>query len=250
VVAALIATERWKYHDTERESNGTTRTVTRTAQKELQRLPVMLHGPGRLAPGQSVSLPFQVPVPPLGPATFEADVLRLTWELEIKLDVGGLDPSITIPVVVLQPTGVLMAGVVRVGEFALYEGADVASGSLRGRIVLKPSPLCLGEPFEGVVEFAGSPPSRLTGIRVELKVRAKSTVSGGFAEDLVVWGGSLPLGSGGSFPIAGTLPQMWVPTVELPHGRSDATFDIVFDRSMARDEHLVRDVAVASTREL
>ena len=92
-VAALIATEQWKYHDTERDANGNSHQVTRTVTKELQRLPVMLVGAGALAAGQPQEMDFQVPVPPLGPATFEGDVIRLTWELEIKLDVGGMDPS-------------------------------------------------------------------------------------------------------------------------------------------------------------
>lgn len=249
-VAALIATEQWKYHDTERNPNGGTRQVTRTRVQELQRLPVMLRAAGTLAAGEAQQIDLQVPVPPLGPATFDGDVIRLTWELEIKLDVGGFDPTITIPVVVLQPTALLSAGVVQVGEFAQYEGVDVASDSMRGRITLKPMPLCLGQPFEGVLELAGSTPSRLQGIRIELKVRSRSTVSGGYDEENVIWQGNLPLGAAGSIPLTGVLPQQWLPTVELPHGRSDATCDIVFDRSLARDEHLVRDVVLASTREL
>lgn len=250
-MAALIATEQWKYNDQERDSAGNTQTVTRTSTHELQRLPVVLQGTGMFGSGQAQVIDFQVPVPPLGPATFEGDVIRLTWALEVKLNVAaGLDPVITIPVVVLQPTALLSAGVVHVGEFAQYDGVDVTSKSMRGRITLKPMPLCLGQPFEGMLELAGSVPSRLQGIRVELKVRSKSTVSGGLEEENVVWRSTIPLGSAGSIPLTGVLPQQWLPTVELPHGRSDATFDIVFDRNLAADEHLVRDVVLASTREL
>lgn len=249
-IAALVATEQWQYTETTSDGQGHSRTRTRTATSELQRLPVMLSGPTTLVAGEAKTYPLQIPVPPLGPATFEATVTRLTWELEIKLDRPGFDASVTVPVVVLQPTALLSAGVVRVGQFALYESADVADGQMAGKITFKPVPLCLGAPFTGSVEMAGSPPSRLKEIRMELSVKAMSTVNNGREEKILLWQAKLPASTTGTIPLEGQLPAMWLPTVELPHGRSDAVFDIVFARSLAADDHLARDVALASTTEI
>jgi hypothetical protein len=149
LVAALIATEQWQYRRT--QSNGkTTRTVTVTEQEELRRVPVMLFGPTNLRAGEVRELDFEMPVPPLGPATLDATVSALSWELEVKLDVpGGMDSAIVIPIRVLQPTALLRAGVVRVAQFALFEAADSATDGARGTLELDPVPLCVGAPFTG-----------------------------------------------------------------------------------------------------
>lgn len=250
VVAALVATELWQYRETRTDSNGTSHTVTKTATDELQRLPVMLSGPTTLVAGAARTFPLQLPVPALGPATFDSTVLKMTWTLEIKLDKSGFDISTSVPVSVLQPTALLSAGVVRVGEFALYESADVADGEMSGTILFKPMPLCLGAPFSAVVEMGGTPPSRLKDIRMELKVTAKATVANGLEEKLLVWSVSMPATAIGTIPLEGQLPLIFVPTVQLPHGRADAVFDVVFNRSMAADDHLKRDVVLASTMEI
>src|SRR5262249_22733459 len=74
IVASLIATEQWQTEETTTDANGTTHTETETHRHELQRLPVMLAGSGRVEAGESRDFRVEVPVPPLGPATLEATV--------------------------------------------------------------------------------------------------------------------------------------------------------------------------------
>ena len=49
IVASLIATETWQHEDTTTDADGTRHTETHTIIEELQRLPVMLAGPGALS---------------------------------------------------------------------------------------------------------------------------------------------------------------------------------------------------------
>ena len=154
IVASLTATEQWQWRRTDRDSEGRTTTRTVTERHELQRLPVRLAGPSTHAAGEVAEFRIELPVPPLGPATFEGTVSRLTWELEVKVDVAGFDANITLDVVVLQPTGLLRAGVIDVGQFALWPSADVAVDDARGSIALDPVPLCVGAPFGGLLSIA------------------------------------------------------------------------------------------------
>ena len=252
-VAALIATEQWKYQQTERDSEGHTRTVTRTRTEELRRLPVQLLPATVLEAGQSRTLDFEVPVPPTGPASFEGDVSRLTWDLEVKLDMaGGVDPAAVTPVIVLQPTGLLSAGAVNTGQFGLWEQVEGSTGPIGYRLGLKPVPLCIGRPFTGSLELGADIGGRLREVRLELKVRAEATVSGGLSEEHLLFAGRLPSDGGlraGRHDWSGTVETRWLPSIDLPHGRARARFDIVIDRPLARDEHLSRDVALASTTE-
>jgi hypothetical protein len=48
----------------------------------------------------------------------------------------------------------------------------------------------------------------------------------------------------------GELDARDLPTIELPHGRTDAEFHVILAKAWARDPHLVRDVAICSTTEL
>jgi hypothetical protein len=254
IVASLIATEQWQWHRTN-HVDGRTTTETVTEKHELQRLPVRLDGPGRHAGGETRDYRLELPVPPLGPATFEGTVSRLTWKIEVKLDVPGFDPSIELDVVVLQPTGLLSAGVIDLGQFALWPSADAASGDARASIMLTPVPLCVGAAFRGVVSLT-TPETNLQEIRLELRANVAATVSNGLEEEITLWTG--PLRGGGAFggadralPFDGELAAPpWLPTVRLPHGRSDAQFHVILAKSLARDTHLVRDVAVCSTTEL
>ena len=231
-----------------------TRTVTKTV--ELQRLPVMLSGQVSLERGERRELPFEVPVPPLGPATLEATVSRLTWDLEIKLDrPNDVDSSIVVPVRVLQPTALLRAGVVDVAEFALYEAADSATDVARGTVEIKPMPICVGAPFDGHLTIETSGQLDLQEVRAEIRVQVKATVAGGQDEELTLWTGQIvgpgPFG-GASQVLAfrGDVPATYLPTIELPHGRADATFHVILARAWNRDPHLVRDVTVCSTTEI
>ena len=116
LVAALIATEQWQYRQ-RRGSGKNARTVTVTDHEELRKVPVLLLGPTNLRAGEVRDFDIELPVPPLGPASLNATVSALSWELEVKLDVpNGMDSAIVVPIRVLQPTALLRAGVVRVGQ--------------------------------------------------------------------------------------------------------------------------------------
>jgi hypothetical protein len=208
-----------------------------------------------LAAGETRTLPFQLPVPPLGPATLEAEVAGVSWSVEAKLDIaGGMDASIEVPVRILQPTALLRAGVVHVGEFALYEAADARAGGVTGSIALDPVPLVPGQPFRGRLTLRPDSPLRLQEIRVELRVKVESTVSGGLDETIVPWSAAvapaMDLGGEQAFELRGTVDDVALPTIELPHGRASAELHVILARAWARDPHLVRDIAVATTLEL
>ena len=256
IIAALIATEQWQFEETTSDGQGHTSTHTVTKTEELRRLPVQLAGQLSLGPGERREFPFEIPVPPLGPATLEATVCRLTWDLEIKLDrPGEFDSVIVVPVAVLQPTALLRAGVVRVEEFALYEAADSATDEARASVEIRPMPICVGGPIDGRLTIETNGQLDLQEVRVEIRVKVQATVSSGLDEELTLWVGRLvgpgPFG-GASQPIAfqGDIPATHLPTIELPHGRTDATFHVILARAWARDPHLVRDIAICSTTEL
>ena len=256
IVAALIATEHWQWDQTTTNAKGQPTTRTVTEREELRRLPVQLLPATTLEPGERRELPLELPIPPLGPATVDATVTGLGWDLEVKLDVpGGFDSSIVLPVRVLQPTALLRAGVVRVEPFALYPAADSATEGARAEVEMEPMPLCVGQPFEGRLTIHTDGPVQVQEVRLELRVKAKSTVSAGRDEEITVWVGRLAgagefRGDGQTIPFAGDLPSRDLPTIELPHGRTDAQFHVILARAWARDPHLVRDVAVCSTTEV
>lgn len=254
IVAALIATERWQWERTNRDANGNTTTEIVTERREHQRLPVMLAPAGSHGPGEHLEFPLELPVPPLGPATFEGTVSSLAWKLEVKLDVPGFDPSIERDIVVLQPTALLRAGVIDVAEFALYPSADAGTDGAKAAIALDPVPLCIGRPFGGLVSVETGR-QRLQEVRLELRTRVKATVSSGLAEEITLWRGRMAGegefgGASAATAFDGVLDARWLPTIRLPHGRSDAQFHVILARALARDTHLVRDVAICSTTEL
>ena len=255
LMVTLRGEEHWRYEVTTTDAEGHTHTERRTGREDLPRVPVLLDGPLRLAAGERRELPFQLPVPPLGPPTVEAEVSGVDWTVEAKLDVGGgRDPSIEAPVRVLQPTALLRAGAVRVAQFALFPSADAAGDGVTGSIALDPVPLVPGEPFTGrvVVRLDGS--ARLQEVRAELRVNVEATVSGGLEETRTPWAAVLaPAGEVAgelAFDLAGTIEDVALPTAVLPHGRTWAQLHVILARAWARDPHLVRDVAIATTREL
>ena len=195
-----------------------------------------------------------MPVPGLGPPSFEATELAVTWEVRVNLDVSGFDPILVLPVRVHQPTALLRAGVIRVAEFALYPEADASTEGFAGSVWLDPSPLCVGAPFTGRLTLEAAPARKVQEVRIELRVRAESTVSGGRNESITLWTGRVagPGAFGGAqvLEFAGTLPETWVPTLETEHGRSSAQVHVIIATAWARDPHLVRDVAVCTTTEL
>ena len=251
----LVGTETWRYDQMTTDSKGHTHTETHTAQEDLPRVPVAVLGPTSLGAGETRDIPFQIPVPSLGPASFEGTELRVEWELWANLDVGGFDPNVVLPVWLLQPTSLLRAGVVGVAQFALYEEADGAAGGLAGSIRLEPVPLCIGAPFEGALTLTAGEPRRVQEVRLELRVKAEATVSGGREETITLWQGRLADagefgGDAQTYPFGGILDGPHLPTVRTPHGRADAAFHVVVATAWARDPHLVRDVAICSTTEI
>ena len=255
LVAALVGEEHWRHEETRRDANGTTSTEIVTSRDELRRVPEILHGPLHLAAGERWATPFDLPVPPMGPASLDATEAGLEWRFEAKLDIdNSLDSSTERPVVIAQPTALLRAGSVHVGQFALYEGADVAADGVTGSIELEPMPLVTGESFEGRIRLQVGERTKLQEIRAELRVRVEATVASGREETITAWSavlapeaeyhGSIDL------PITGELGPRPLPTVELPHGRAQATLHVVLARAWSLDTHLVRDVTIATTREL
>jgi hypothetical protein len=191
----------------------------------------------------------------MGPASLDGRDAGLEWTFEAKLDRdNAFDAGIVHAVVVAQPTALLRAGAVHVGQFALYESADVAADGIVGSIALEPMPLVAGEPFTGrlTLQLPGS--TNLQEIRAEVRVEVEATVSGGERETITAWAGVLA--PGGSYQgsvaldIAGTLGPRPLPTIVLPHGQAKATYQITLARAWAVDTHLARDVTIATTREL
>ena len=250
----LGGTERWRYDRTTTDADGHTRTETVEGSAQLPPEAFAVLGPTTFAAGETREVAFQLPVPGLGPATFEATELGVEWQVRANLDVGGLDPSVGMVVRVLQPTALLRAGVVDVAEFALYPEAHTETEGFAGSIWLDPSPLCIGAPFKGRITLEAAPSRKVQEVRLELRVRAKATVGGGRAETITMWSGVVagPGDFGGAQVISfeGELPERWLPTIETEHGRADAAFHVIIATAFARDPHLIRDVAVCSTTEL
>lgn len=251
----LVGTETWRYDRTTTDAQGHSRTVTHTAEEELPRVPIAVLDATRLDAGAALDTPFEVPVPSLGPASFDGTELNVTWELRANLDVPGFDPSVVLPVRVRQPVALLRAGVIDVAQFALFDDADVAADGLAGALRLDPVPLCVGAPFRGTLTLTQGAPGTVQEVRLELRTTAKATVSGGREETITLWAGRLAEagafgGEGRTYAFNGTLDDRQLPTIRTPHGRADATFHVVVATAWARDPHLVRDVAICSTTQL
>jgi hypothetical protein len=251
----LTATEHWKHEETYTDAQGHVQTRIVTSHGEVVREPVVLLAPVSLTAGETRELAFEQPVPPLGPASLEADVAGVEWIFEAKLDVpGGFDSRTERVVTVHQPTALLRAGAVPVGEFALYDSADFADGEVSGSIELYPVPLVCGAPFRGRAIIKASGALKLQEIRAELRVDVEATVSGGQKETITAWEAVLlpegTLGGDRTIEFEGQLPERPLPTVELLHGRTAARFELILAIAWAPDRHLVRDVAVATTAEL
>ena len=255
LVAAPVAVEHWQHEESTSDGQGHSSTRTVTSRDELRREPVELSGPLHLAAGESRTFPFQMPVPPLGPASLEATVAGLTWTFEAKLDRPGWpDSFIEVPVRVVQPVALLRAGVVHVGEFALYPEADAGHDDLTAAITLDPVPLCSGAPFKGSVILRSAAARRLQEIRAEIRVQVDATVSGGKHQTITAWTSilvpSADVQGERTIGFEGALADTPLPTIELPHGKASASFHLILATAWARDPHLVRDVTIATTLEL
>jgi hypothetical protein len=255
LVAAFIAVEHWQHQETTTNAQGHVSTRTVTSSSELVREPVEVSGPIHLGAGETRTFDIQMPVPPLGPATLEATVAGLTWTFEAKLDRPGWpDSEIEAPVRVLQPVALLRAGVVRVGEFALYPEADAGHDDLTAGITLDPLPLCSGAPFRCEVILRSAEARRLQEIRAEIRVNVEATVSSGKAETITAWAAVIAeacdVQGERVLRFEDVLSDQPLPTIELPHGTASAQFHLILATAWARDPHLVRDVTIATTLEL
>lgn len=250
VVVTLRGEERWKYV----VHNGKSSSIVED-REDLPAVPVRLSGPIELARGQSLQLPFELPVPPLGPPTIVADKASVRWSIEAKLDRDGFDSSLEVPIRVLQPTALLRAGVVRVGMFALFADAGGDDrGDVSGAVTLDPVPLVAGESFTGRIRIDAPRPVRVRGVRCELTVTVEVTDPKGLSDELVVVRAELPtpttLHGSIEFGVDGVLDADVPPTADLRHARTSARFELILDRAFAPDQRLVRDVAIAGTAEL
>ncbi|MGZ8437192.1 MAG: hypothetical protein ACXWXR_01465 [Candidatus Limnocylindrales bacterium] len=251
----LVGVETWRYDQTTTDAQGHTHTQTHTAHEDLPHVPVAALGPTSIAPGEVREVPFQVPVPELGPPTFDGQELRVDWELQANLDVPGFDPKISLPVLLLQPTALLRAGVIDLAQFALWPDAAVEADGIRGSINLEPVPLCIGAAFHGRLSLEAAAARNVQEVRLELRVHARATVGGGREETVTLWTGRLAgegtFGGGAQeLEFNGELPERWLPTIQTQHGLAEAQLHVVIATAWARDPHLVRDVAIASTIEL
>lgn len=254
LIVALRAIEHWQYEVTTTDANGHTSSHTETKRQELVFEPVQLAGEIHLGPGETRDWSFELPVPPLGPATLEARVAGLSWTVVAKFDVpGGFDSSIERPVRVLQPTALLRAGAVHVGEFAMYGAADVGADGVSGSVTVDPAPLCEGQPFRGTITLHSARARKLQEIRVEIRVRVKATVSSGLEETITRWMDVIQADSlqgDRTIEIAGQLDGPSLPSIELPHSQTEATLHVILATAFAPDPHLIREVAIATTQEL
>jgi hypothetical protein len=255
IIVALVATEHWQHDETTTDAQGHVSTRTVTTRREHQRLPVEVSGPFSLPAGEVLRRPVELPVPPLGPATLEATVLGMTWTIEAKVDdPGWIDSRMEVGVRVVQPVALLRAGVVHVGEFALYPAADSGEAGLSANVSLDPLPLGAGAPFRGEVHLHAASPHRLQEIRAEIRVAVRATVSSGKSQTITAWNGTLSgpteISGDSAFAFASELADVALPTIELPHGTASASFHVILATAWARDPHLVRDISIATTLEL
>ncbi|MEO5918433.1 MAG: hypothetical protein ABIQ17_02620 [Candidatus Limnocylindrales bacterium] len=254
LLVTLRAIEHWQYQVTTRDANGHVSTHTETARSEVVTQPVQVAIDLRLGSGDERTWSFEMPVPPLGPATLEAKVAGLGWVLQARFDVpGGFDPAIEVPVRVLQPVALLRSGAVPVGEFALYGASDVGADGVTGSVVLDPVPLCSGMPFTASLTLVSPGARKLQEIRAEIRVTVKATVPSGLEETIIAWQDMIladVLQGERTVELHGLLDERALPTIELPHGRTAATFHVILATAWAADPHLVRDVAIATTLEL
>jgi hypothetical protein len=255
LVVGLVGVEHWRHRVQHTDGQGHTSTQVVRTEADPVREPVVLASPIELAAGEPLERRFQLPVPPDGPASLEADDAGMAWVLEAKLDVeGSFDSSVEAPVVVAQPTALLRAGAVRLGERALYDEADASANEVAATIRLAPMPLVCGEPFSGTLTLTPAGAMNLQEIRAELRIGVEATVSQGESETVIAWSGQLApegrLDGGRMIELSGLLPTRPLPSIDLPHGTASATFHVILARAFATDTHLARDVAIATTREV
>jgi len=261
VRVVLRCVERYRYDTTRTvsEAGGGTRTerVTRTGTDELARIEMTPAGPGHLTAGQPETWHVAFDVPGLGPASFEGEELRCDWTLTASVDLPiAIDEREEWSVQVAQPMALLRAGVLDTGMYGLYPEAPANVDAHPAQIRLEPVPICLQSAFSGAFTVETAAPIAVQEVRLELRVKAQVTVSGGHHEEILVWKGALdaPAGSFGgglaAHPFNGDAPGAWLPSVDLPHGRARGELHVILAIAREPDIHFVRDVALATTDQL
>lgn len=268
--AALVASEQYVYMVKERGSSvsfGSSKGKRRDQWErkwfsaELFRQDLAVSGPTQLsAPGE---FEFNFPLPADAAPSFDSPILRLRWQIRAWMDVGGRDPSTERDFYVITGRDRLS-----VPDVALAPSVLDSSSQPPASIYLEPAPLVAGQSFRGFVETTEQ--LDLRSIRVELKQHiATSGGQGGsgasislngtsfglggertVAEERVLWTGQLTPMQGGQsgqrYQFAGQLALAPVGTVSLPHGSSTATLDVVINRRLLSDRHIVRPVAIVT----
>ena len=264
ITASLVATEEFAYEVTEDAGSQHSRVDRRWQSAELWRQDLPLMPPSQLAAGATQELAFMFQLPADAPPTVDTAVLRVRWLLSVSIDRGGIDASTVQDIIVpLSATS---------GGAALGPGAterfDGVEDERTFAILVQPSVLVSGAPFQGLVEVAE--PLDLKSTRVELKVKASTNWSAGLGlgielgggvkiesqakravhEERSVWQGTLseiePADGRRRYLLQGQVPPERIATVTLPHGEVTATLDVIINRRMRRDEHFRRPVAIAS----
>jgi hypothetical protein len=210
-----------------------------------------------MAAGQPLQWSLDLEAPGLGPATFEGEELRCDWILEAKVDLPmKQDERLETSVHMAQPTALLNAGVVATGQYGLFEEAPTNVDAFPAQVRLEPVPLCLLEPFAGSFTVETDEPIEVQEVRLELRVKVTGTSAGGRDEEILVQRGELEADGGrfgGAFAVhrfTADAAGAWLPSIDLPHGRARGVFHVILARAWAQDIHYVRDVALATTREL
>jgi hypothetical protein len=150
----------------------------------------------------------------------------------------------------------LRAGVVDLGQYGLFEEAPVNVDAHPAQIRLEPVPLNLQAPFAGVFTVETDSPINVQEVRLELRVEVQVTVSGGHHEVIVAGHGRLeaepgPFGGGlAVHSFSADAPGVWLPSVDLPHGRARGSFHVILAVAWSPDTHYARDIALATTAEL
>ena len=259
--AVLRCVETYRYDTTEMTTGAdgrtTSRTVTKTGHEEIHRIDYELQGPGLMAAGQPRQWGLDLEAPGLGPASFEGEELRCDWTLEAKVDLAmTTDERLKTLLHVAQPTALLRAGVVDTGQYGLFDEAPTNVDAFPAQIRLEPMPLCLLEPFSGSFTVETGEPIEVQEVRLELRVKVQVTSAGGREEEILVQKGRLEADGGrfgGPFAVhrfSADAAGAWLPAVDLPHGTARGAFHVILARAWERDIHYVRDVALATTRQL
>ena len=260
VSVVLRCVERYRYDTTRSVMAGgrmSTERVTRTGTEELARIEMTAAEPGQLIAGQPETWHVAFDVPGLGPATFEGEELRCDWTLTATIDLPmAIDEREEWPVPVAQPMALLRAGVLDTGAYGLYPEAPANVDAHPAQIKLDPVPISLQAAFSGEFTVETAAPLAVQEVRLELRVKAQVTVSGGRHEEIVVWRGRLdaPSGSFGgglaTHPFSAEAPGAWMPSLDLPHGQARGEFHVILAIAWEPDIHFVRDVALATTDKL